>query len=362
MRLQSRPLYARFVKHVSVPDGSELAADEPFTKTWRFRNEGTMAWPADVGLLFISKLTGDQMGAPEVTSLGRVVQPGEEVDISVAMLAPSRPGHYQAYFRLSQGPKKFGQRVWVKINVVSSASEATSATTSTSASTSSLSSSSSNVATPATISTPSETGVEKAMAYAHISTPPSPSSLPSPLPSLSVRTASESKASSAALEDVPAPPAVVAAAVAPTLIVAGPPAATGASVLPAASSSTSPSTASSSQTVAVSSSSSSSSSEVAVVDNEKKDFSSLETNANPTSTSATAATTTTPTVSSASPSATSLLNTSIAMDSSNAYTLVNEALKQLQELGFGDSARNLRLIENHRGNLDAVVRELLGEF
>lgn len=100
-----------------MADGTEMGPDIPFTKTWRFRNEGTMAWPLDVTLMFISKINGDQMGAPEFVPVNKVVMPGEEVDVSVNMVSPSRAGHYQAYFRLCYGPKKFGQRVWIKINV-----------------------------------------------------------------------------------------------------------------------------------------------------------------------------------------------------------------------------------------------------
>lgn len=113
----ARALYARFVKHVSIPDGSEMAPNMPFTKTWRFRNEGTLAWPQEVMLMFISKINGDQMGAPEFVPVNKIVMPGDEVDVSVEMVSPSRAGHYQGYFRLCYGPKKFGQRVWVKINV-----------------------------------------------------------------------------------------------------------------------------------------------------------------------------------------------------------------------------------------------------
>jgi next-to-BRCA1 protein 1 len=76
-----------------------------------------MPWPQEVTLMFISKINGDQMGAPEFVPVNAVVMPGEEVDVSVHMVSPSRAGHYQAYFRLCYGPKKFGQRVWIKINV-----------------------------------------------------------------------------------------------------------------------------------------------------------------------------------------------------------------------------------------------------
>src|SRR5687768_151168 len=35
---------ARFIKDVSIPDGTVFAPGASFTKTWRMRNEGTCTW------------------------------------------------------------------------------------------------------------------------------------------------------------------------------------------------------------------------------------------------------------------------------------------------------------------------------
>merc|ERR1719267_368130 len=48
------------------------------------------------------------------------VMPGEEVDVSVDLVAPQEHGRYVGYWRLTgpMGRKKWGQRVWAHIHVV----------------------------------------------------------------------------------------------------------------------------------------------------------------------------------------------------------------------------------------------------
>jgi len=119
----------RFVKHVTVEDDSEYVGGTSFVKTWRFRNEGTIAWPEKCMLLFVGK-KGDQMNAPPFVVIDRVVAPGEEVDVSVGMVAPSEPGSYFGYWRLTEpSGRKFGQRVRVMIKVAGSSSSSDDAET-----------------------------------------------------------------------------------------------------------------------------------------------------------------------------------------------------------------------------------------
>lgn len=52
--------------------------------------------------------------APDEVAVTQLLQPKEETDISVPLVAPAAPGRYTAYFRLAAADgKKFGQRVWV---------------------------------------------------------------------------------------------------------------------------------------------------------------------------------------------------------------------------------------------------------
>jgi len=110
-----KPRYlARYVQDVTIPDGTVLAPSSTFIKTWRMRNEGTNAWPEQTVLMFVG---GDKLSASETIAIAPPA-PGQEVDVAVNMVAPSVPGRYVSYWRLS-GPEgnRFGHRVWVDIIV-----------------------------------------------------------------------------------------------------------------------------------------------------------------------------------------------------------------------------------------------------
>jgi len=112
-------LVARHVKDVTVEDGMQVAASSPFVKTWRVRNEGA-PWPAGCALLFLNKHGGDSMSAPERVLVEGPVATNQEVDISVSLIAPAKPGRYTGYWKMcSPDGRKFGQRMWVTIVVPS---------------------------------------------------------------------------------------------------------------------------------------------------------------------------------------------------------------------------------------------------
>jgi len=112
-------LAARFVRDVTIFDGTQMAPSTPFTKIWRIKNTGEVAWPPGTRMLFVG---GDQMSSEMSVPLSRAtaVQPGEEVDVAVEMVAPSDLGRYLGYWRLvgPHGRRKFGQRVWCHVQVV----------------------------------------------------------------------------------------------------------------------------------------------------------------------------------------------------------------------------------------------------
>jgi hypothetical protein len=112
---------ARFVRDISLPDGIEVAPGARLVKVWRFRNDSAKAWPEGSRLLWVGKRS-DRLDAPESTPVPSC-QPGQEVDVSVPLVAPAQAGRYTAYFRLA-GPlgKRFGQRLWVIVSVVESSS------------------------------------------------------------------------------------------------------------------------------------------------------------------------------------------------------------------------------------------------
>lgn len=89
--------WAAFVRDVSIPDGTQLSAGESFIKTWRLKNRGTCTWSPDYALVFNS---GDRLGDTTSVPLPAYVAPGQVVDISVSLLAPTASGHFVGYWML----------------------------------------------------------------------------------------------------------------------------------------------------------------------------------------------------------------------------------------------------------------------
>ncbi len=114
---------AQWVTDVNYPDGTDLAPGTAFTKTWRIQNTGTCTWTSSYSLVFYS---GDSMSAPAAVPLTTgTVAPGQTVDVSVPLVAPSTAGTYQGYFRLRNPAGVvfgFGSggtgSIWAKIDVV----------------------------------------------------------------------------------------------------------------------------------------------------------------------------------------------------------------------------------------------------
>ena len=86
---------AQFIRDVTVPDGTVFAPGASFTKTWRLRNIGTCTW-AGYSVVFDS---GDAMSGASPSPLPTVA-PGQEVDVSINMVAPTTPGTYRGYWRI----------------------------------------------------------------------------------------------------------------------------------------------------------------------------------------------------------------------------------------------------------------------
>ena len=89
---------ATFIEDVTIPDGTELNPDTPFTKTWRLLNAGTCAWNPNYKLVFVS---GNQMSGPSSQQLVNLeVPPTASIDVSVDLVAPSNLGTYRGYWML----------------------------------------------------------------------------------------------------------------------------------------------------------------------------------------------------------------------------------------------------------------------
>lgn len=83
---------------VTYSDGTKVAADTPFVKTWRITNIGSCTWTSGYRLIFD---TGDQMDSPASVQLTPgTVSPGNSVDVSVHLTAPHAKGTYQGFYLL----------------------------------------------------------------------------------------------------------------------------------------------------------------------------------------------------------------------------------------------------------------------
>jgi hypothetical protein len=90
---------ATFVKDVTIADNSLVAAGSRFVKTWRIRNDGSCTWgPGGFALVFTG---GDHLGGPDEVPISGSVAPGQTIDISVNLVAPSQNGSYTSDWMLT---------------------------------------------------------------------------------------------------------------------------------------------------------------------------------------------------------------------------------------------------------------------
>ena len=88
-----------FVADVTIPDNTVIAPGVTFDKTWSFQNTGTCAWTTGYTIVFSN---GDVMGG-NTRALTLAVAPQAQVDVTVKLTAPTLPGTYKGYWRLSNG-------------------------------------------------------------------------------------------------------------------------------------------------------------------------------------------------------------------------------------------------------------------
>jgi pimeloyl-ACP methyl ester carboxylesterase len=105
---------ARFIRDITIPDGTVVSPGQALVKTWRMRNTGRSTWGSGYQLAFVG---GEQMGAPSAVNVPTTA-PGQQVDISVNLTAPASGGNHVGYWQLRnpQGTY-FGPKLWVKVNV-----------------------------------------------------------------------------------------------------------------------------------------------------------------------------------------------------------------------------------------------------
>jgi hypothetical protein len=74
----------KYLKDVTIPDGTTMKPGEAFTKTWQVENNGTCAWQP--GFKF-DVFGGDGMSGNPIL-LTQTVEPGGRMELSVSLTAP----------------------------------------------------------------------------------------------------------------------------------------------------------------------------------------------------------------------------------------------------------------------------------
>lgn len=76
------------------------------------KNNGNIEWGSNVELVFFKGQ--EEMITARRVSIGNCM-PGQEIDLSINVCTPAKPGRYCAYYRLQKNGKFFGPRVWVDL-------------------------------------------------------------------------------------------------------------------------------------------------------------------------------------------------------------------------------------------------------
>lgn len=122
---------ARFVGHVTLPDGCFVSPGETLRKVWRLRNDSrSFVWPAGCCLLAVGH---ERMFAKVSIVVSHQVPPGCEVDVVAdGLVAPTAPGEYTTFWRMAlpDGLEKFGQRIRFQFQVQEKPDESSSSTSS----------------------------------------------------------------------------------------------------------------------------------------------------------------------------------------------------------------------------------------
>jgi hypothetical protein len=97
---------AAFVADLTYPDGTVVAPGTNFTKTWQLKNSGSCTWTTSYKLVFDS---GDSLGALPAIPLSSSVAPGQTINLSVNLLAPTKARQYKGFWKLEDSSGiKFG--------------------------------------------------------------------------------------------------------------------------------------------------------------------------------------------------------------------------------------------------------------
>jgi ABC-type amino acid transport substrate-binding protein len=111
----------KYAADVTIPDNNMknppfIKPGEGFTKVWRIQNTGTCTWTPSYHLVYAyGNVSAAQMGG-QIVTIPQNVGPGQLVDLSVNLVAPTEPLTYQGFWQMENDTgRRFGQAIWVAI-------------------------------------------------------------------------------------------------------------------------------------------------------------------------------------------------------------------------------------------------------
>jgi len=100
---------------VNVPDNTVMTPGQDFIKTWKVKNNGSCPWGAGYVLAYAGY--ADQMSG-QFVAFTEVIQPGQEVEVSVQFAAPDQAGEYLSAWQMrNPAGVTFPEIIFVKILV-----------------------------------------------------------------------------------------------------------------------------------------------------------------------------------------------------------------------------------------------------
>ncbi len=125
----SLPDKAQYVSQ-GIADDTKFDPGAGFTITWALKNIGTTTWTTKYLLRYYS---GDQMGAPATVAFPKEVKPGETVELSVNMTAPTSAGTFISNWVMTNADGVNFYPVYIQIKVGNAPTATTAPPTETSA-------------------------------------------------------------------------------------------------------------------------------------------------------------------------------------------------------------------------------------
>jgi hypothetical protein len=111
----------KYVADVTIPDNNMqnptyINPGAGFAKVWRLQNTGTCTWTTNYHLAYAyGNVSAAQMNGQSVP-IPFNVAPGQNVDVSVNLVAPNEQSTYQGFWQMeTDAGNRFGRTIWVGI-------------------------------------------------------------------------------------------------------------------------------------------------------------------------------------------------------------------------------------------------------